>query len=860
MKRFSSTIFILVVLFVPALQAQTGLLLSRSFPFTLQKTTIRKALEAISRNTGITIEYASPSIDTAKTVLLPEGTATLEQALRSVLKGQKISLEERNGKIMLVPAPVALADEELLPAYSLYGFVKDAASREPLAQATVVDMAARNGTRSNGHGYFTLLLPAGKETVWISYAGYKTVRLDLVLTANKKQDVELVPDNEMDEVTVASPGSERHPGGAENLPAGGPLFSRMLGEPDIMRSTGLLPGINTVPELWNGIMVRGGSPDQNMLLLDGNPIFNPTHLLGAVSIINPTSLKSFHLYKSSFPARFGGALSSVMDVSAKDGNMRQWKGEANAGLLAGSFAVEGPLKRDRTAIMIAFRQSWINPFLRLLKTGFDVRFYDAHFKCTQLVGAKDKLMFNVYAGHDKLNLLKDNINNQQQWGNRAASFTWNHMVGPQAFVNSSASVSNYENIAGFRYGLSDSSGAGRTNRVYNTFSSLQQYNLRSEAELYSSNTVRHNFGGNLSFTRVRPFTTNVATGFADNPDGIRTFPTLYFSELAAFYESELRFSRFFVRPGMHASVYQYGSFHTLLLQPRFFTSYQLAAAHQLSFSYNRMTQNLHLVTNPYLGINSDAWVPSTPLLRPEVSNLVNAGYRYSGPKGLAATADLYYKKMQHVTNYIEGKNLFLNNDDWEQSIQSGKGWSYGFETMVEKKTDKWMARIGYTLSWNMRQFRDVNNGKRFPFKYDRRHVLNLAGTCNGGSRWQYSALWSFATGDVYTLPDKIYSDFDVAQQIIDPLAPKEYRLIYYSSAVNQYRTLSYHRMDVSACYRHHVIKQTRSLLTGGIYNVFGSPSQYVYDLEGQVGKKSLVVTSHYKFLGVTPYLSYSITF
>ena len=858
MKKLSGILLVISIFFLSVSRAQTESLLAHPCQVRAQKGSVRKVLDDLNRSTGITIEYASTSIDTGKTVVLPDCMTTLEQVLKQVLRGQKVSLHEKNGKIILVPAAAVLADDTPIALYSVFGFVKDASSREPLSEATVMGGADRTGVRSNNHGYFTLLLPAGKETVSVSYAGYKSVRVDLALTANKRIDIELAPNSDMEEVTVLLHDSG-HPGGAANLPADGTAFNGMLGEPDLMHATGLLPGVNTVPEIWNGMMVRGGSPDQNKLLLDGNPIFNPTHLLGTVSIINPTSLKSVHLYKSSFPARFGGALSSVMDVSAKDGNMRQWKGDASTGLLAGSFTLEGPLKKDRTAIMLAFRNSWINPFLRLLKTGFDVRFYDAHFKCTQLLGAKDKLMFNAYAGHDKLNLLKDNINNQQQWGNRAASFTWNRVLGQQAFINSSFNISDYENRAGFRYSVPDSSATGKNNRVYNTFSSLRQYTLRTEAEWYLSNTVKYNFGGYASFTRIHPFNTNIAADFAEGADELRAFPALNFSELALFYENEVRADRFFFRPGMHASVYRYGSFQTLLLQPRFYASYRISPFHQLTFSYNRMAQNLHLVTNPYLGINSDAWVPSTALLKPEQSDLINIGYRYGGPE-LVITAEAYYKSMQRVTNYTDGKNLFLNNADWEQSLQSGRGWSYGVEWMAEKKGEKWQARLSYTLSWNLRQFKDVNNGHPFPFKYDRRHVLNLAATCNWGARWQGSALWSFATGDVYTLPDKIYSDFDVAQQIIDPLVPQEYRLIYYSSTVNQYRTRSYHRMDLSACYRHRVVKKARSLLTAGIYNVYGSPGQYVYDLEGRVGKKSMIVTSSYKFFGVTPYLSYSVTF
>ena len=295
------------------------------------------------------------------------------------------------------------------------------------------------------------------------------------------------------------------------------------------------------------------------------------------------------------------------------------------------------------------------------------------------------------------------------------------------------------------------------------------------------------------------------------------------------------------------------------LERRLYILYKLANNQQLTFSYNHMTQYLHLVTNPYLGINSDAWIPSTALLHPEASDMVNAGYFFH-KKSYQFSAELYYKQLQNVTNYVDGKNLFLNNADWEQNVQTGKGSTYGIELMAEKRTEKWQVHIGYTLSWNWRRFNEINNGQKFPFKYDRRHDLNVALNYRHNKHWDFTALWAFASGDVYTLPDRIYPDFDNAQQINDPLSPYEYRLIYQSSATNRYRTLPYHRLDISGSYQHQFPKIKSATLTMGIYNVYGSPSQYVYALEGMIGKRSLVVATKYEFFNITPYISYTVRF
>ncbi|WP_315817162.1 hypothetical protein [Paraflavitalea speifideaquila] len=315
-----------------------------------------------------------------------------------------------------------------------------------------------------------------------------------------------------------------------------------------------------------------------------------------------------------------------------------------------------------------------------------------------------------------------------------------------------------------------------------------------------------------------------------------------------------------MRPGIHVSHFNNNGFNYTSWQPRLLATYRLNKRHQLNFSYNHMTQYLHLVTNPYLGVNGDAWVPSTKMLSPEESDMVNLGYIYRDRKKFMLTAEVYYKELRNVTNYVEGKNLFLNTADWEENVQSGKGWCYGLEVKMEKSTDKWYLQAGYTLSWNWRQFKGINNDEKFPFKYDRRHSLNMAGTYRLNKHWNFSTIWTFSTGDVFTLPDRGYPDFDDAQQIFNPLSPKEYRLIYHSSAINQYRTLPYHRLDLAATYEQKYNKSLTSRISMGIYNIYGSPNQYVYDLEGTMGKRSLVVTTQYQFFKVTPYISYTFAF
>jgi hypothetical protein len=853
-------ILVLLLSCIQLTQAQRVSLFSRPYTPSFYNGSVKAFLDDINQHGPVIIEYAANFLDTGKVITLTNSTETIGMALQQILRNQKINLLEKNNKLIITPSPVPLSDDFFITWYSVYGIVKENISGEPLADATIWNPGRQRGSYSNNHGYYTLQLPEGKNVIILSYAGYETQRIEINMKGTIRMDVHLKPKSNIEEVTVTS--SPKVPEDDENKVAKeANSYDIILGESDALRSFYTDPGVKNIPEITYGMLVRGGSPDQNVFLLDGNTIFNPTHLLGALSIVNKTSLKSMYLYKKNFPARFGGGLSSVIDVMTKDGNMQKWQGEANAGLLAGSITVEGPVKKDHSSLMVSFRHSWINPILRMLNSGIGVNFYDLHFKYTQWLGKKDKIMVNGYAGNDQLQLHQNYTNNQQRWGNKAATINWNRVVSSRAFINSSFNYSNYDNLAGFRYNLYDSTGRRVQNRVYNTYSSISQYNVRTAMEITASNNYRINVGGKTSYTRIRPFDSNVGAAFIDRPGDFNAFPPLMFREIALFFENEIRpTKKLYNRPGLHVSFYKHNEFDYTSWQPRLYAAYKFDQHNQLDVSYNNMTQYLHLVTNPYIGINSDAWVPSTGELRPETSDMINLGYTYRNRKKLTVHADVYYKQMRNVTNYAEGKNLFLNTANWGQNVQLGKGWCYGLETKVERVTGKWYLHLSYTLSWNWRRFAALNNGVKFPFKYDRRHELNAAATYKHNDHWSFSAFWMFATGDVYSLPNQVYPDFDDAQQISDPLAPKEYRLIYHSSVARMYRTLPYHRLDVSASNYHSLAKNLQSRLTAGIYNIYGSPSQYVYDLEGTLGKRSLIVTTKYQFFQVTPYVSYTVSF
>ena len=651
--------------------------------------------------------------------------------------------------------------------------------------------------------------------------------------------------------------------GADKIP--GDLnadYNYFLGENDPVRSVYLFPGVLNVPENFSSMLVRGGGPDENLFLLDGTQVYNPSHMLGALSIVNQTALRSMRFFKSDFPAKFSGSLSSVLDVYTKDGDMQQWHGEANAGILSGSFTLEGPVVKNKTAVMGSFRHTWPSPLWGPYQNALKPDFFDINFKLTQLIDRNNKLMLNFYKGQDQVNQTTTNSENLHKWGNLLGSVSWNHLIGAKSFINASVSYSQYHNLGGYTYTLLDDQEDAVQSRSLGVQSSIEQMNAGVQAEIFLSAKTRLNTGIKFNRTMIRPLETKVTLHLEDGENGFTSFPPLPFNEYSGYAEIEYKpTSRFIIRPGVHFSYYQFNEFTNFSLQPRLFTAYQPDNKNQVFAAYSQMTQYLHLVTNPYVGLNADLWLPSTAKLLPEQSESFSLGYGFNNKRGFTSSIAGYYKLLQHITNFSNGASYFINDKNWEQNIESGKGWCYGMESMVQWKTKKFSLHLAYTLSWSWRQFQDINNGEKFPYTYDRRNILNIAMVYRLSRKLDISGLWSFSTGDAVSLPGYIYPDFDAAQQISNPDdLLKNYRFVYQYTGVNQYRTANYQRLDAAVSYHTGKPQGLQYVIAAGIYNINGSPDQYSYDLLGSVSTKSLFIETTYTYYNVIPYISVTLKF
>ncbi|HVM89741.1 MAG TPA: TonB-dependent receptor [Puia sp.] len=842
--------------------AQKKDLLSRAYQPDQKKATVKSFLNDINAKTGVVIEFSSNNIDLEKVIETDNKQKSIGQVLQKILEGQKIRLLEKNNKLILAPSSEIINTDDLVPSYVVYGFVKENDSKEPMIDATIMESGKQKAVITNAHGYFSFSLPEGDHELLVSYVGYAQKKIELSLHSNTRLDFELAPHAIMQEIYVTTDDNLKKNGSDKIPDANGDNYNYFLGENDPVRSAYTLPGVLNVSQNLSSMLVRGGGPDENLFLMDGTQVYNPSHMLGALSIVNQTALKSMQFFKNDFPAKYSGSLSSVMDVYTKDGNMKTWQGEANAGILSGSLTVEGPIVKNKTAVMASFRHSWPSPLWNQSQINIQPDFYDVDAKLTQLINKNNKLMLNFYNGLDKINQTSSNTDNLHEWGNTLGSVGWNHLFGAKSFINISADYSKYHNLGGYKYSLLNDEEETVQTRSLGTMSSIEHYKAKLQAEIYITNKTRLNTGAEYKHSIVKPFETKITQHLEDNKSGFTSFTPLAFDEISGYGELEWKpLSRMVIRPGFHLSEYMFDSYANLSFQPRFFISYKINHKNNLFASYNQMTQFLHLVTNPYVGLNADFWVPSTAALLPERSESYNLGYSFNNRKGLLFSVTGYYKSLVNVTNYANGATLFINQNNWEQNIESGKGWSYGVESILQWSSNKIALHISYTLSWSWRQFADINNGNKFPYKYDRRHVLNAGAVIHISKRFDVSGLWSFSTGDAVSLPDYIYPDYNAAQQETNPDdLLKNYRFLYQFTGTNQYRAANNQRLDAALSYHSLNEKRLQLLITAGVYNITGSPDQYSYDLLGSLTTKNILIQNNIVNYMMIPYLSVTLKF
>ena len=726
--------------------------------------------------------------------------------------------------------------------YKISGYVKDSVSGDVLPAASVNIKETKKGTISNDSGYFSIALPKGKYTVEITYLGYKVMQQKVNLNSDVTINFDMPEETEEVEVDVKDKRENENVQSTKmstikldieqirKLPA-------LFGEVDVIKNIQMLPGVQVAGEGNTGLYVRGGGTDQNLVLMDDAPIYNPTHILGLFSVFNPEPLKSAELYKGGIPSQYGGRLSSVLDVRTRDGDYNKIKGSGGIGVIASRLALEGPIVKDKISFIVSARRTWADLFLKLLKSPTnkdEAHFDDFNAKITYKINAKNRMFLSGYYGRDVFNYQNQfGIN----WGNTAFTYKWEHTFSEKLLSTTTATYSNF----GINL-ISNGGGAAIT-----LHSGLSETGVKQDFTYFHDSKNEISFGVSASYYSFNP-------GSLTPGKGDTTFQKFQIDKYHALGEGiylgnkqklskrttieyGLRYSLF---SDMGGTVYKYqnnnvdagvitDTVHYKALQasktygnfePRLSGKYSVNENSSVKASYNRMVQYLNLMTNSTSPLPFAIWVPASPYITPQKSDQVALGYFKNFKDNMfEASVETYYKQMYNVVDFKDNAQLLLN-PHIETEIRQGKSWSYGAEFFLKKAKGKTTGWISYTWSKTQRQITGVNNGNVYYANYDRRNNLSIVFSHDFNDRINFSANFVYGSGRPMTLPAGKYE----VDQVV---------AAYYTQR-NGYRMPAYDRLDVSLTIKNpkrRADQKWEGSWSLGIYNVYNRKNPFAIYIE-----------------------------
>jgi len=718
--------------------------------------------------------------------------------------------------------------------YTISGTVKDAATGEVLIGATIqFKQIVQNGAISNSYGFYSLSAPAGEYDLLVTYVGYAAFVQHIILHGNVALSVMLTPKSDLNEVVVNGKGrSNENVASAQmgldkldmsqinNVPV-------LLGERDILKTLSLLPGVKAASEGNTGFYVRGGASDQNLILLDEAIVYNASHLFGFFSTFNSDAIKDVDLYKGGMPAQYGGRLSSVLDIKMDEGNNQDYTVEGGLGLIASRIKVEGPIVKDKGSFMISARRTYIDVFLKASSDstarGSSLYFYDINAKANYHFDDKNTIYLSGYFGKDVLGLANTFGTN---WGNSTGTLRFNHLFSSKLFSNTSLIYSNYNYAI-----ISELPGNGFT-----AVSQITDLDLKQDFQWFASSKHTVKFGIDLLHHNLAPG--SITSSGASSSFNSRTIERRYGLETAAYLSDEWHVSDklnllYGVRFG-GILIFGPGTFNTydaagntitsntynsgqvvksyFNLEPRFSASYSLTDQTSIKASYNRNTQNIHILSNSTSSTPTDLYVMSSNNIKPEIADQVSTGYFRNFDNNIFEfSTEVYYKWLQNQIDYKDGAQLILNQDV-ESQLVYGTGRAYGIEFFAKKKYGRFNGWIGYTLSRTERKFAAINDGNYYPATQDRTHDVSVVGIYQFSKRWSFSSTFVYGTGNAVTYPSGKYD--------IGGLTT------FYYSQRNGYREPSNNRLDIGATLEGKPHKKYHSSWTFGIYNVYNRRNPY----------------------------------
>lgn len=824
----------------------------------LKEAGLKEFTDQVEKASGYSFIYGE-EVELKHPISIELKTTPLRTVLQQAFKGQRILFHFTTRHILLKRD----TSEPPKRRFTLNGYVLDSLSRETLIGANILDRKNGLGTTTNPFGYFSITLPEGETKLDFSYIGYANRQVCLNLHKDTLLNIRMQGNNQLEEVVILSDKSETgiqsSRMGASNIPLvhikNNPT---LLSEADVLKSIQLLPGVQSGMSGTSGLYIRGGGPDQNLYLLDGVPLYNVDHTLGLLSVFTPEAVKKVDLYKSSFPARFGGRLSSIVDVRTNDGDMQKYHGSFTIGLLTSHLHFEGPIWKDHTSFIFSARRSYIDCILPLLmpkdeRGGYSL--YDINAKLNHRFSEQDRVFLSFYKGQDHVYYKykdEDRFKQTHDWGNMLLNARWNHVFNSRLFSNTTLAYNRYkfdikqEETSN----IQQSDGSSITNSYTDRFhSGINDISLSTDFDYHP--VPKHNikFGGKYVYHEFAPeVQTNnqFNTGTPQTNGNISWNNSHVYAHDASLYaEDDFDLNdRWKMNAGLHFSLFNVQEQTYLSLQPRLSVSFKASKNITLKGSFTQMNQYTQLLSTASLAMPSDLWVPVTRQIRPMKSFQYATGIYYTGIKQWEFSAEAYYKDMYNVLEYKDGEGFWGSSQNWEDKVEMGKGRSFGIELMAQKTAGRLTGWINYTLSKSDRQFATggINNGKRFPYQYDRRHTLNLTLNYQLTPRIDFNMSWTYMSGCMATLPkEKTHTNLP------PPNVPSysgsgnlhQGDIDYYSSR-NNYRLPASHQLNLGMNF-HKKTKHGERIWNISVLNAYNAMNpNFVYiNRESQTGKPIL---------------------
>jgi hypothetical protein len=839
----------------------------------ITETPVTQVMKQLQEAHGLNFYYSSDLLNLDQRVTIRVRNARIEAVCKQLFRDLGIQWDIRNEGIILSPDPAF--------RLVLNGYIKDSLSGEDLIGAIVQNTATGEYTTTNTYGYFSFSTGArGTYTLLVFYPGYKSRTIEVSLHKSRSVTWYLpVLEYALSEVTVME-GRQflkdamtgKNTLSAEQIKS----IVSITGEPDLLKGLQLLPGIQTSNEGTTGLSVRGGNTDQNLVLLDEAPVYNASHSLGFFSAFNPDAIKQVQVYKGFYPSNYGGRLSSVIDISMKEGNNQRMKISGGMGLLASRLTLEGPLKRNKSAFIISSRYGYAGPViskvggaardfgmpsLNNFSTSNDITFYDINAKMNFTIGLKDRLYVSSYFGRDHFYSLALYQNNTMDWGNQTFSARWNHLFSHKLFSNLTLYYSNYE----YAYSISDDL------RKYKWEAGIQEAGLKYDFQytLNSKNRIKTGAQSSLRYFKpgsitpsgpesvISPFELEHKKGI-ENGVYINNEQTITPKLMISY---GLRYSDYIsLGPGTSytydkdymvadSSVYSSGQVMNIYhgLEPRLLVRYMLTDRISVKSSYSYNKQYMQLISNSTVGLPTDMWYPSDNNIRPQGSHQLMAGIYLTFAKDkLEWSSEAYYKTLSDIIDYKDNADLFLNKHI-DAEVRSGNGISYGWENMLEKRGRKFTAQISYTLAKTQYSFNGINHSRAYSPTFDIRHNLSIFANWKITERWSLNATFKYTSGRYITVPEGIFmSDYTIG--------------IPYYSERNAYRLPAYHRLDLMVQYRgrHNATTRWKDYWALGVYNAYNRKNPFAVYTRPETG--NMTRTSQMYISGIVPTISYNFEF